>query len=354
MAAIPKFPPNKKPASRKNRRPVVTTLEMVAEEAGVSPSTVSRFINGTATVSGARRSAVEQAIVKLNFLPNPAARGLATGRSMTIGVVTQAIDSPYYGEGLRGIETFLQEQGYAPLFMSGNWNELDEARCLSQLIARRVDGIIFFAGRLHNKDLTAYAKQLPIVVTGRRLKGTGLFSLKVDDHEGAVLATRHLTGLGHRKIAFIGGPPDHSDALERLGGYKQALAESNIPFDPRLIAEGDFREEGGVRAVNYLLDSGAKFTALFCANDQMAHGVYLGLSRRGLRIPEDVSVVGFDDLSASSYMLPPLTTISQSVLSLGQCSASAVLQMIDGKRPRISLPPVELIVRESTRRARHR
>jgi len=325
---------------------------MVAAEAGVSPSTVSRIINGTATVSGARRTAVEQAIAKLNFQPNPAARGLATGRSLTIGVVTQVIDSPYYSEGLRGIEIFLQEQGYAPLFMSGNWNEQDEARCLSQLIARRVDGIIFFAGRLHNKDLAAYAKQLPVVVTGRSLKGGGLFSLKVDDHEGAALATRHLISLGHRKIAFIGGPSDHSDAQERLEGYIQTLADAHIPFNPKLIAEGDFREAGGEQAVNWLLDTGAKFTALFCANDQMAHGVYLGLSQRGLRVPEDVSVVGFDDLAASSYMLPPLTTIRQSVLALGQCSASAVLQMINGQRPRVSLPPVELIVRKSTRRIR--
>lgn len=352
MATIPKYPPNKKPAPGKPKGPVVITLETVAAEAGVSPSTVSRIINGTATVSDARRAAVEQAIAKFNFQPNPAARGLATGRSLTIGVVTQAIDSPFYSEGLRGIEIFLQEQGYAPLFMSGNWNEQDEARCLSQLIARRVDGIIFFAGRLSNKDLAVYAKQLPVVVTGRSLKGSGLFSLKVDDQGGAALATRHLIGLGHRKIAFIGGPSDHSDAQERLEGYKQTLTEANIPFNPKMVAEGDFREEGGVKAVNWLLDSGAKFTALFCANDQMAHGVYLGLSQRGLSVPEDVSVVGFDDLVASSYMLPPLTTIRQSVLALGQCSASAVLQMINGQRPRVSLPPVELIVRQSTRRIR--
>lgn len=350
MATISKYPPNKRSAAGKSGGPVVTTLEMVATEAGVSPSTVSRIINGTATVSEARRAAVEQAIAKLNFQPNPAARGLATGRSMTIGVVTQAIDSPYYSEGLRGIELFLQEQGYAALFMSGNWNEKDEERCLSQLIARRVDGIIFFAGRLGNKELALYAKQLPVVVTGRQLKGNGLFSLKVDDQNGAALATRHLIGLGHRRIAFIGGPPDHSDAQERFEGYKQTLADAKIAFNQKLVADGDFREAGGVQAVNWLLDSGANFSAVFCANDQMAHGVYLGLSQRGLRVPEDVSVVGFDDLVASSYMLPPLTTIRQSVLDLGQWSARAVLQMVNGERPRISLPPVELIVRKSTRR----
>ncbi len=180
----------------------------------------------------------------------------------------------------------------------------------------------------------------------------GLFSLKADDHEGAMQATRHLISLGHRRIAFVAGPADHGDALERLEGYRQALAEANIAFDPRLVAEGDFNEASGVQAVNRLIDSGAAFTALFCANDQMAHGAYLALFRRGLRIPDDVSVVGFDDLQASSYMLPPLTTIRQSVLAMGECSARALLQMIDGQRPRIAPPPVELVVRESTRRVR--
>lgn len=352
MTAAIRQSPKKRTSPNKAREALVTTLEMVATEAGVSPSTVSRIINGTASVSEGRRTAVEQAIVKLKFQPNPAARGLATGRSMTIGVVTQAIDSPYYSEGLRGIEIFLQAQGYAPLFMSGNWNAQDEARCLSQLIARRVDGIIFFAGCLNNKELAAHAKRLPIVVTGRNLKASGLFSLKVDDHAGAALATRHLIDLGHRKIAFIGGPADHSDALERLEGFKQTLAEAKITFNPKLVAEGDFREAGGEAAVHRLLDNGAKFTALFCANDQMAHGVYLALSQRGLSVPGDVSVVGFDDLSASAYMLPPLTTIRQSVLALGQCSAQAVLQMINEQRPRVSLPPVELIVRRSTQALR--
>lgn len=348
MSAATRQFAQKKISSGKTKPDVVTTLQMVAAEAGVSPSTVSRIINGTASVSDARRSAVEQAIAKLKFQPNPTARGLATGRSMTIGVVTQAIDSPYYSEGLRGIETYLQAHGYAPLFMSGNWNAQDEARCLSQLIARRVDGIIFFAGCLNNKELADHAKRLPIVVTGRSLKARGLLSLKIDDHAGAMMATRHLLELGHRKIAFIGGPADHIDALERFEGYKQVLAENKIAFDPKLVAEGDFREAGGEAATHRLLDGGAKFSALFCANDQMTHGVYLALSQRGVNVPGDVSVVGFDDLSASAYMLPPLTTIRQSVLALGQCSAQAVLQLINGQRARISLPPVELIVRKST------
>lgn len=324
------------------------TLEMVAKEAGVSMATVSRIINGTAKVSAERKHAVDAAIAKLNFRPNAAARGLALGKSMTIGVITQAIDSPFYGEGLRGIEDYLQERGYAALFMSGNWNEQDEARCMAELLSRRVDGIIIFSGRLEDAELASYAKQVPIVVSGRRLMAPGIFSLPVDDEEGAMLATRHLVQLGHRRIAFIAGILDHPDATERFKGYRRALADAGIPHDPKLVAPGDFHEEGGVEATLRLLNSGSKFTALFCVNDQTAYGACLALHRSALSVPRDVSVVGFDDLHSSSYRVPPLTTVRQSIRVLGESSGAAMLQLLQNQKPSISLPRVELIVREST------
>ncbi|HKE93807.1 MAG TPA: LacI family DNA-binding transcriptional regulator, partial [Povalibacter sp.] len=222
------------------------TLEMIAREARVSMATVSRIINGTARVSAERKTAVEAAIARHNFRPNPAARGLAMGRSTTIGVVTQAIDSPFYGEGLRGIEHCLQQHGYAALFMSGNWNQEDEARCMTELLARRVDGIIMFSGRLSDDALTAYAKKVPIVVSGRSLKAPRIVSLPVEDKQGALLATQHLIELGHRDIAFIAGRAQHPDAMQRLTGYRQALKEAGIGFDPRMVLEGDFHEEGGM------------------------------------------------------------------------------------------------------------
>lgn len=326
------------------------TLKMVAREAGVSASTASRIINRTVNVSDELRLAVEAAIAKFNFRPNAAARGLALGKTLTIGVVTQAMDSPFYGEGLRGIERQLQQSGYAPLFMSGNWNEEEEIRCMEELISRGVDGIIVFAGCLGNSELKAYARKVPIVVTGRLLRAKGVVSMQVDDQAGAVLATRHLLELGHRRVAFIAGPTKHPDANERLAGYRSALAAAGVEFDPRAVIEGDFLEEGGMRAAFRLLESGVKFTALFCANDQSAYGACLALFRKGLRVPDDVSVVGFDDLLASTYHLPPLTSVRQSVRQLGERSADAILQLIGGRRPVIRLPAVELVVRESTRR----
>ena len=331
------------PAPRKS-----ATLRMVAREAGVSASTVSRIINGTVNVSDGLKNAVDAAIAKFDFRPNAAARGLALGKTLTIGVVAQAIDSPFYGEGLRGIEACLRHRGYAPLFMSGNWADEDEDRCMREFIGRGVDGIIVFAGRLGDTKLRSYAKDVPIVVTGRKLRAQGLFSLQIDDQHGAALAVKHLVELGHRRIAFITGSDNHPDALERLEGYKTALQEAGINFDPRLIATGDWHEDGGVRATQSLLESGIKFTAIFCVNDQTAYGACLALFRKGLSVPRDVSVVGFDDLPSSAYRLPPLTSVRQSIGELGEQSAQAILQLIAGQRPKITPRPVELVVREST------
>ena len=172
--------------------------------------------SGTVNVSDGLKRAVEAAIVKFDFQPNAAARGLALGRTSTIGVVAQAIDSPFYGEGLRGIEAGLRQRGYAPFIMSGNW----------------------------------------------RVEAAG----------AASLAIRHLAGLGHRQIAFITGSENHPDAIERLRGYKEALAEADIEFNPKLVAVGDWHEEGGVRSTLELLGTKLPFTARLCVNDQTAYG----------------------------------------------------------------------------------
>src|ERR1700688_3414158 len=343
-----KFPSGPPPGKSGPRPRQSATLRMVAREAGVSASTVSRIINGTVNVSNGLKHAVEAAIAKFDFRPNAAARGLALGRTLTIGVISQAMDSPFYGEGLRAIERRLQPRGYAPLFMSGDWQEQVEVRCMEELIDRRVDGIIMFAGCLGDAALKAYARKVPIVVTGRLLRAKGISSMQVDDRNGAILAVRHLLDLGHKRIAFVAGFENHPDANKRLAGYKSALAAAGIAFDPQLIVPGDFHEEGGMRAVYQLMDSGVEFTAMFCVNDQTAYGACLALFRKGKRVPEDVSVVGFDDLPSSTYRIPPLTSVRQSVQHLGECSAEAILQLIAVRRPQINLPAVELVVREST------
>lgn len=336
-----------KPGQSKSQGPM--TIELVAQEAGVSPSTVSRILNGTAVVSEAKKKSVEDAVAKLGYVPNPMARGLAGGRTFSVGVITQSMDSPFYGPALRGIEDALEPAGFSPLFVSGNWQATTEARCIDILLSRRVDGIIVLTGRLTDTALKACAKKVPVVVTGRPLKANELFSLNFDNQEGGRLATLHLIAQGHRKIAFIAGDPQHPDAIQRLGGYKLALADAGIAFDPGLVVQGDYNEESGLQAALRLLDAKKGFTAIFAANDQMAVGAAHGLLRCGLRIPDDVSLVGFDDLSTSLYAFPPLTTVHQPAYELGQLAAEAMLTLLAGKKPQLQVPGPSLIIRESCR-----
>lgn len=336
-------------ASRRNKAKTAT-IDRVAALAGVSPSTVSRILNGTAVVNEAKRKAVDQAIAELGFVPNPVARGLAGGKTFSIGVITQAIDSPFYGAALRGIEDELDHAGYCPLFVSGHWNAAAETRGIDVLRARRVDGIIVLTGRLPDQTLKTCAKSIPVVVTGRDLKAPGLFSLNFDNFNGGRIATQHLIDLGHRNIAFIAGDGDHPDANERMRGYRAALDGAGLRFDPKLVIAGAFHEVSGAMAVDQLMQSRRRFTAIFAANDQMAIGANLALQRRSLRVPADVSLVGFDDLPAAMYAVPPISTVRQPAYEIGRLAAVGMLQLIAGEAPRAQVPPPVLVARESARR----
>ena len=322
---------------------------MVAERAGVSPSTVSRILNGTAQVSEEKQALVKAVIDELGFRPDPAARSLAGGRTMSIGVLTQFIDSPYYGEALRGIEDELHKANYVPLFVSGHWNEDEEKNRLFMLQERKVDGIIVLTGKLADDTLIEMAAKIPVVVTGRRLSGTGLFSIDFDNSEGASLAVRHLHALGHRRVAFISGPLDHPDAAQRLQGYREEANLRGMEIDEDLVEVSDYQEAGGFRAMNNLLSARVQFTAVIAANDQMAYGARLALHRSGLRVPEDVSLIGFDDLPHSAFTLPPLTSVRQSVYEIGASAAKAMFDLLSKKNPPSRLVEAELVVRESTR-----
>jgi LacI family transcriptional regulator len=326
------------------------TIGRVARTAGVSASTVSRVLNGTAVVSSLKKQAIDEAIATLGFVPNPIARGLAGGRTFSIGVVTQALDSPFYGAAMRGIEDALLPAGYNALFVSGHWDAAAEARCIGVLQSRRVDGLVVLTGRLTDQALKTYAKNQPLVVTGRTLKAPGLFTLNFDNFEGGRLATQHLIRLGHRRIAFITGDAGHPDATERLRGYCAALKEAGIAFDQALVVPGEYHELSGLLAVDRLLMTHQRFTAIFAANDQMAVGAALGLQRRSLRVPEDISIVGFDDLPTSQYAIPPLTSVQQPAYELGRLAAVAMLQLLANDKPSVEVPAPRLVARESSRR----
>ncbi|MFZ6719835.1 LacI family DNA-binding transcriptional regulator [Undibacterium sp. Ji49W] len=336
--------------NRTKNEPV--TLLDVAREAGVSPSTVSRILNGTAKVSPDKRKAVETAIAEMKFEPNQLAQGLKSGRSMTIGIVVQDIASPFFDETLHGVDEGLKGTGYASVIVSGHWNAEEEAARIKLLLARKVDGIILLSGRIADKTVLEFARDKPIVATGRALQSKTAVGFKLDNEHGAYLATRHLIELGHRRIAFVTGPANNTDALERQEGYQRALQESNIAFEENLVVEGNFHEASGLMAINRLLETQQQFSAVFAANDLSAYGVRLGLYRKGIRVPEDISLIGFDDLPSSLYTTPPLTTIHQPLYDMGLLATRTLLGLISGTDVDLALPGLELIARETTRRLR--
>lgn len=328
------------------------TLTDVARLAGVSPSTVSRILNGTARVSDDKRRAVLAAIEAMNFAPNQMAQALKKGRSMTIGIVVQDFASPFFDETLRGVDDGLKGTGYTSIIASGHWNEEQESARVRQLVGRKVDGVILLSGRSASDAIARLAVQRPIVATGCAVSAPNAHGFTLDNENGAHLAMRHLLELGHRRIAFIAGRSGHQDASERLAGYLRALAEEDITFDPKLVVDGDFRETGGMAAVNRLLETGQQFSAIFAANDLSAFGARLALYRKDIRVPDDISMVGFDDLPGAAYATPPLTTVRQPLFEMGRIAAAAVLCLINGEPVVSALPPLMLILRETTRRLR--
>jgi len=327
----------------------MVTVHEVARVAGVSAATVSRFLNGTAKVSDDKRKAIESVIEQLNYKPNVLAQNLKTGSSRTIGLLTQSLISGYFADAMAGIDDALQGTGYAPLIVSGHWHADEEAERIELLIARRVDGLVILSGKLTEAQILALSQRVPIVAFGRNLQGERAYGFSLDNYRGACDAVEHLVQHGHRDIAFIAGPADHHDAQARLAGYRDTLAKHGIEARPALVLDGDFQESSGLAAVEQLLASGQHFTALFAANDLMAYGARLAMYRRGIRVPEDISVIGFDDLHSSMYTTPPLTTVRQPLFDVGQCLGAAILRMIAKEPLAGEVPELSLVVRESVR-----
>ena len=324
------------------------SLGLVAKLSGVSPSTVSRILNNTANVSDSKKKTVLRVIEETGFRPNLAARTLAGGRAMSIGVLTQYIDSPFYGEAIRGIEEVLASEDYTALFASGRGDRELELERLNMLMERNIDGLIVLSSTLEDQELEALAKELPVVLTGRATLNQKLTSIGFDNLGGGALALGHLADLGHEVIAVIDGPDD-PDAALRMEGIRSECVQRGIHLDPTHIEIGDFNESGGYRAMGRLLDNRSDFSAVIALNDQMAYGAMLALSEAGLDIPGDISLLGFDDLPHSAYTVPPLTTISQPVNRIGAMAASTVLAMSAGYEQTVEQSvAASIVVRSST------
>ncbi len=327
------------------------TIDDIAKRANVSKSTVSRVLNDTTPVHEAKRVAVEAAMKELDFKPNVFARSLAGGQSKTIGVLTQHLGSPFYDTISQGVIAHLSGTSYWPLFADGNDEPETAAEAVENLLGRRIDGLIFIGGMLTEQKLIEFNNRVPTFVVGLELLTMTDHCISVNNELAAFNATKHLIDLGHRSIVHITGISNHIDAVRRLEGYQRALTESGIKIDPELICEGMFDGQSGHDAVMKLLDRGKQFTAVFAANDVCAMGAKLALSRRSLSVPDDVSVIGFDDQHEASFTVPPMTTVRQPAFEMGVAAATAMVAMINKKSFTLPQLPAEVTVRESTAKA---
>lgn len=328
------------------------TIQDIAKRANVSISTVSRVLSGNAKVAEDKHLSVMQVIEELNYRPNALARGLASGRSMTIGVITQNIGSPFYDGIMGGIIIGFEGSSYTPIFMDGRWRSDVEIRLLETLLSRRVDGLIIVGGHLPSDKLNELIEKLPIIIVAREMPQFKGICLCTDNFQAAYDATTFLIQSGHRSIAHIGGIPTQQDAIRRREGYMKALQDAGIEIKPGLIVEGNFVEQSGVLAIESLFARGQLFSAIFSANDQMAFGARLALYRKGIRVPDDISIVGFDDEPVSAYMTPPLTTIHQPALEMGKASAEAISRLLNHQSAEPHAFSSKLIIRESVGRIR--
>ncbi|MGP4044485.1 LacI family DNA-binding transcriptional regulator [Streptomyces sp. 2A115] len=331
------------------------TIKTVAARAGVGRTTVSRVINGSELVSEKARAAVLAAIAELDYVPNSVARGLVTSRTNSVALVIPESESrlgsePYFSAVIRGVSTALAKtRTQLQLVLVRDQAERDQ---LTKSVAeRRVDGVLLVSVHEHD-PLPGLLEDmgLPTVLAGRRSPDESLSHVHSDNAGGAATAVNHLLGRGRRTVATISGPLDMDVARSRLQGWRSALEQAGHEATDRLVASGDFTEEGGEAAMRSLLEQVPELDAVFVASDVMAAGALAELRRQGSRVPDDVAVVGFDDSIIARHSNPPLSTVRQPVEEIGSMIAHILLEEIgDPEAPRRHVTlPTELVVRESS------
>ena len=328
----------------------MVSIKDIARAASVSHSTVSRALRDSPLVSAETTALIRKIAKEQGYTVSAVARGLVTRKTKTIGVVVTTIADPFVSEVVSGIEQAANDHGYS-VFLADSYADPDrEVRVVQSFAERRVEGIVVTASRVGTIYLEILSElKVPIVLINNQRRGEFMHSVMIENVEASRQATQHLIGLGHRRIAYLGDQFGYQSDTERFAGYRQALEQAALPFLPELVVHGDGKPEGGVKAMAFLLGLPQAPTAVFCYNDMSALGALRCIHESGLRVPEDISLVGFDDLFFASYTQPPLTTVRQPRQRMGLLAMEILLKLMSGQDSTDTIEvPAELIVREST------
>ncbi len=330
------------------------TLQDVADSAGVHRATASRALNPATRhlVNAETADRVERAARALGYRPNPIARSLKTSRSASIGLVIPDLTNPLFPPIARGVEDVLREVGYNAWIVNTDNDPDREAAAVESMRSRNVEGFVFATARLRHPLLEQLvASGTPAVTVNRRVASADIPSVTADDATGVSLALRHLVELGHTRIAHLAGPQDLSTGRGRLRAFREAMQDQGLADGPEMMVICDaWSEAAGARGLATLLDSGARFTAVLAGNDLLALGCYDALAERGLTCPDDMSVVGFNDMPFIDKVSPPLTTVRIPHYELGAEAARLLLADLHEptRHSRSVLLPLSLVVRQST------
>ena len=320
----------------------------VAKLAGVSASTVSRVTSGNAVVRPETRQRVKEAMEKLGYKPNPAAQSLSSKRSNTIGMVVAGLDGPFYGQMIAGVESTLRKHSKHLLIASGSGNTSSEVEAIEFLLSRQVDGLILLTEWLEQYYVAELSERIPVYMINQYYEGMDNRVMILDDVDGGYRATKYLINKGHREIACINGQNFKQDANDRVKGYKVALREASIPVLDNLIVRTSFEVQGGIDGMELLSERSANFTAVVVGNDESALGVYSWAKDHGVRIPDDISVIGYDDILLARFLTPPLTTMHAPNFDMAKRAAdSAFNEIYHNRSPLGGNFKTTLIERES-------
>jgi LacI family transcriptional regulator len=329
----------------------MSTIREVAEKAGASVTTVSHVINETRHVSDEVRLRVLDAMKALDYRPNALARSLRMGQTHTLALILPDSANPFFADVGRAIEDCAFQLGYSVILCNTQGDPRREFLYVDVLSKKQVDGIIFVATGEQTASLAMLqSRAMPVVVVNRDLSSIAVDLIYTDNLQGGYLATHHLLGLGHRRIACIAGPSDLTLGADRVDGYRRALEEAGLAYDATLVLAGDYQPASGYRVTQQLLARRERPTAIFACNDLMALGALRAAVEAGCRVPADLSVIGFDDIELARFTNPPLTTIAQDKVEIGMQAVRQLVARLGAKDGPVlrSVLPTHLVQREST------